>query len=188
LSQRPINAIVKAIASRWQRWRDLALAAAICVGVAAIAIYFQGSKSEKTPIANQAVPIPSAKREPQFIRVAYGELVDRDTITHSGTTVGALLAQISSSKLPQSEGLLGELQPYLESFSFVCNDIVTSVRTGNAVPFINVLADYPAGSKQPAWAALFREGRYQFFLGNSKGRLFLKGSTLLRLLPKNMEV
>ncbi|MCX5822870.1 MAG: hypothetical protein NTY86_05015 [Deltaproteobacteria bacterium] len=49
------------------------------------------------------------------------------------------------------------------------------------MPYLNVVADYPAGSRQPAWATLFREGQYLLFVGDRKARLFLKGKSPVKL-------
>jgi hypothetical protein len=80
--------------------------------------------------------------------------------------------------------ILSDLQPYLEPFSFICNEIIAVARPIDMTPYLNVTADYPAGSRQPAWAAIFREGRYQLFLGNEKARLFLKGKKAAALFSQ----
>ncbi|MBI5252075.1 MAG: hypothetical protein HY912_21480 [Desulfomonile tiedjei] len=56
------------------------------------------------------------------------------------------------------------------------------------MPYLNVVAEYPAGSRQPVWAALFREGHYQLFIGDGKARLFLKGKSPSDLFNRHYSV
>jgi hypothetical protein len=109
------------------------------------------------------------------VRINYDDLIDKGNITHSGQTIGVLLDKISKPNSSPPVQFLSDLQPYLEPFSFVCNEILTAARAADISPYLNIVADYPVGSRQPAWAALFREGRYQLFVGDGKVRLFLEG-------------
>jgi hypothetical protein len=118
------------------------------------------------------------------VRISYDDLIDKGIFTHSGQTIGVLLDRISGANSSPPVEILSNLQPYLEPFSFVCNEVVAAARPDDMTPYLNVTADYPAGSRQPAWAAIFREGRYQLFLGNEKARLFLKGKNAAALFSQ----
>jgi len=122
------------------------------------------------------------------MKIKYTDLVDRTTITHSGQTVGSLLEEIDKPNATSPERIYSELQPYLEPFSFVCNDVVSAARPSEQMPYVNAVADYPAGSRQPGWAALFREGHFQLYVGDGKARLFLKGENPARLLDLQKSV
>ena len=165
----------------WPRWLKIAIVVGLLVGGFALTQFFEGSNKP-------SLPPPSTKHESQWVRISYDDLIDKGTITHSGQTIGVLLDKISKSNPPQPPGILAELQPYLEPFSFICNDIVVSTKSDDVMPHLNVIADYPAGSKQPGWAALFREGHYQLFVGDGKARLFLKGKSPLDLFNLHYSV
>lgn len=178
----------------WPRWLKTAIAIGVLVGVFTLAHYYEGSIGDKAQTPPTSSSTPSAERASQqksisqLVRISYDDLIDKGTITHSGQTIEALLNKISSSKSSQSEGIFLNLQPYLEPFSFICNDIVVSAKSGDIMPYLNIVADYQAGSRQPAWAALFREGHYQLFVGNGKVRLFLKGKSPLDLFNRHYSV
>lgn len=161
----------------WPRWLKIAIIVGLLVGGFALTQFFEGSIGDKGPSPKPSLSPPTVKHESQWVRISYDDLVDKETITHSGQTIGVLLDKISKSKPPHPAGIFAELQPYLEPFNFICNDIVDSTKSGDVMPQLNVVADYPAGSRQPAWAALFREGRYQLFVGDGKARLFLRINT-----------
>lgn len=170
---------VKVSDGGWPRWLKAAVAIGVLVGIFALAKYFGGSNGSKGQSLSPGSPIQEIEHRsqqrsgPQWVRISYDDLIDKGIITHSGKTVGGLLDESSSAS--PSGGILSNLQPYLEPFSFVCNDVVAAANPADTTPYVNVVADYPAGSRQPAWAALFREGHYQLFVGEGKARLFLKG-------------
>lgn len=121
------------------------------------------------------------------IKIEYSNLVDRSILTHSGESVGALLNEVSKQGL--NEVLASNLQPYLEPFSFICNEIVTSIKQNpDEIPYLNAIAEYPPGSKQPAWAALFRGGQYQMFVNENRIRLFLPGNNPMTLFEDHRDV
>jgi hypothetical protein len=109
------------------------------------------------------------------VAIRYDELVDRGAITHSGKTVGQRLGELSRSGRKGPDGGVSDLQPFLEPFSFVCNDVASAAGPPDATAYRNVAEEYPAGSRQPAWAAMARGGIFQLFAGGGKARLFLKG-------------
>ena len=178
---------VKVSDAGWPRWLKAAAAISVIVGVFALGRYlgyWNGSKhqssSPSSPIQNTE-QLSRQRSSPQWVRISYDDLIDKRIITHSGQTIGILLDRISGLNTSPPVEVLSDLQPYLEPFSFICNEIVAAARSADVTPYLNVIADYPAGSRQPAWAALFREGRYQLFVGNEKVRLFLKGNNAAAL-------
>ena len=165
----------------WPHWFKIAIVIGLLVVGFALSQFFEGSIGNKGPSPKPNLSPTSVKHDSQWVRISYDDLVDKETITHSGQTIGVLLDTISKSKPPQPTGIFAELQPYLEPFNFICNDIVDSTKSGDVMPHLDAVADYPAGSRQPAWAALFREGRYKLFVGTGKARLFLKGKSPVNL-------
>lgn len=165
----------------WPRALKIVVIVGLLVGGFALTQFFEGSIGDKDPSPKPSSSPPSVKHDSQWVRISYDDLVNKETITHSGQTIGAHLDKVSKSNPPQPAGIFAELQPYLEPFNFICNDIVASAKSGDVMPYLNVVADYPAGSRQPAWAALFREGQYLLFVGDRKARLFLKGKSPVNL-------
>ncbi len=121
-----------------------------------------------------------------WVTISYRDLVDRSPITHSGDTVGDIIQKLSQD--PNSENLKGLVQSYLEPFSFVCNDILAAINGVESTPLVNILSYYPVGSKQPAWAALFRQGHYQLHFNRDIIRVFLKGDSSETLYRKHISV
>jgi len=106
------------------------------------------------------------------VTIQYGDLVDKSALTHSGETVDEIIP-----KLPRyTDELKGAVQQYLEPFSILCHDVLLSEIGPDSLPLLNILARYPVGSEQPAWAALFREGHYQLYSNTNLIRLFVKGT------------
>jgi len=122
----------------------------------------------------------------KWIKISYKDLVDRSAITHSGDTVGDIIQKLSQN--PSSENLKGLVQSYLEPFSFICNDILAAINGVESTPLVNILSYYPVGSKQPAWAALFRQGHYQLHFNRDIVRVFLKGDSSETLYRKHISV
>ena len=151
-----------------RRWLKVAAAIGVLVGIFALARHFGGPTPDT---ANRSGPSGG----PQWVRISYDDLIDKEIITHSGQTVGALLDKLSGAKASPPEEILSNLQPYLAPLTFVCNDIVAAAKPADTTPYVNIVADYPAGSRQPAWASLFREGQYQLFVSDGKARVFIEG-------------
>jgi DNA-directed RNA polymerase subunit RPC12/RpoP len=174
--------------SHWPSWLKISAAVGVLISGIALAIYFQDSLNNNVQPQKLRLLTQSTTHHSQLVRINYDDLIDRGIITHSGQTIGNLLNKIASTESSRSTSFFSELQPYLEPFSFICNDIVISAKSGDVMPYVNVVADYQAGSRQPAWAALFREGNYQLFVGNGKARLFLKGESPLDLFNRYYSV
>lgn len=108
-----------------------------------------------------------------WVTMDYANLVDGSILTHSGETVAQVVKKIPD----YSEEIKGLVQPYLEPFSILCNDVLRFLNGPDTLPLVNILVHYPIGSRQPAWAAIAREGRFQVYYNNQRIRLFLQGQT-----------
>ena len=155
------------------------------IGLAALVINVGFAGNQNSGTGKSGLFSPGHKR--QELKVEYGNLVDRSILTHSGESVGSMLNKLSQQGV--NEVVVSNLQPYLEPFSFICNEIVTSIQqTPDDMPYLNAIADYPPGSKQPAWAALFRGGQYQMFSNKNRIRMFLPGPNPTTLLEDHRDV
>ena len=108
------------------------------------------------------------KSKVKYISYNYESLIERYTLTHNGETIEEVLKLLNNNYLVH-----GLLQPYLEPFSYLLNDALSTINEDKA-DFKNIVSHFPEGSAQPAWVALFREGHYQIFYNNSVIRVFLK--------------
>jgi hypothetical protein len=115
--------------------------------------------------------LPKKLKLNSSILISYGDLVDQTVLTHSGESIGAIIPKIPK----YDDQLKGLVQPYLESFSILCNDVILAISKADTLPYVNVISYYPIGSEQPAWASLFREGNFQLYFNNNTIRLFVKG-------------
>ncbi|UCF57963.1 MAG: hypothetical protein JSW15_05815 [Deltaproteobacteria bacterium] len=141
---------------------------------------------EKGSAAQPIFPVRKKHASKNWVTISYRDLVGRSTITHSGDTVGDIIQKLSQG--PDSEDLKGLVQPYLEPFSFVCNDILAAINGVESIPLVNILSYYPVGSKQPVWVALFRQGHYQLHFNREIIRVFLKGDSSETLYRKYISV
>ncbi len=96
--------------------------------------------------------------------VAYGAIVDRRRLSHSGESVGMLLQRLGGRPVPRPgerpEDLDGHvlLDPLLEPYAFVLPDAIDTLgpRLG---PLVEVGSLWQPGEAQPAWAELLRARR-----------------------------
>lgn len=160
------------------------VAALIVAGLAIARQQRQGTRTGRSSGTFRTTPAAIA-RTPRWMSISYRDLVDTSVITHSRKTVGQLLSDIAGG---QSSAYAGELQPFLEPYSFVCNEIVDASRPGARQLLVSAVAEYPPASAQPAWAALLREGRYQVFIGDGLARVFLQGRDPAPLLERDLGV
>ncbi|MCK5127078.1 MAG: hypothetical protein KAR42_12565 [candidate division Zixibacteria bacterium] len=119
-----------------------------------------------------------------WVTISYSGLIDRETLTHNGETVGAIISQIPHYE----DEYKGLVQPYLEPFSILCHDVILSINGPDTLPLINILNHYPIGSAQPAWVALFREGHYQLYYNKKIIRVFIKGAYVSHSLERHQSV
>ncbi len=106
-----------------------------------------------------------------WIDVDYGALLNRGAVVRTGQSLGSALRE-----LKHQASARGAVQPYLDPYVFVLEDAVHMLHGPDAVPYRNLAENYPAGSVQPAWAALLRGGRYFISTDEQGGvRMFLPG-------------
>lgn len=107
-------------------------------------------------------------QQSKWVSASYGELVDVSALSQSGSTIFDLLKKTSGA--PDK----GQLQPFLDRFSLLLDDIVTAEREGEGGGFVPVVNAFPDGVAQPAWAALFRSGAMHIsHNGEGSVRVFL---------------
>lgn len=103
----------------------------------------------------------------RWITISYKELIVTDLLTHSGKTLQSALQDIFAK---------GEVQPYVDKFSYLLQPTVEMIFGPDSLPHHNVIDHYPVGSGQPAWAALFRGGRVLITTDDKRhARVFLIG-------------
>jgi len=106
-----------------------------------------------------------------WVTISYSGLIDNSVLTHSGETVHEVI-----NKIPNySDEIKGLVQQYLEPYSELCHQILLASTNNDNVNLINIIDNYPIGSNQPAWVALFREGHYQLYYNKNIIRVFTKG-------------
>ncbi|MFH1006171.1 MAG: hypothetical protein V1800_01550, partial [Candidatus Latescibacterota bacterium] len=108
-----------------------------------------------------------------WVTIDYGGLVERTILTHSGETVAEVFPKIPD----YTHDIKGLVQPYLEPFSLLCHDVLLYTNGPDTLSLINMLAHYPIGSRQPAWASISREGHFQIYYNPKMIRVFLKGAS-----------
>ena len=116
-----------------------------------------------------AAGAPPAKRAPEssWIRISYRELLDTEALTHSGAKLGDALRKKSSR---------GEVQPFLDPYSSLLGYAVQMLSGGDPVPQTSFAERYPAGTAQPGWAAILREGKHVVSTdGQGRARVFVPG-------------
>lgn len=172
-------------AKYWIRPNVIIISLAIVLCLFLFVLLYPRSHEKKSAI--QPTTLTRKKHISQkWIKISYKDLVDRSVITHSGDTVGDIIQKLSQD--PNSENLKGLVQPYLERFSFVCNDILMSIKGIKRIPLVNILSYYPVASKRPAWADIFREGHYQLYFNKEIIRVFLKGDSTETLFGKYISI
>ena len=142
----------------------------IIIAILAVFIWFNQDSSDRTTKSGGSI-LTRAKSS-NWVTIEYGGLVNTSTLTHSGETVGDIIQKIPI----YNDDLKGLVQQYLEPYSILCHDVLLSTIDPDTLPLVNILAHYPAGSEQPAWVDLFREGHFQLYYNNHVIRVFMKGS------------
>ena len=125
-----------------------------------------------------SLPSNQAKQE-KWLNIDYSDLVDKSVLLRTGQSLGSGLGNNS---------LKGALQPFLDKYSNLLECTVEMV-SGEEQPFKNVVDKYPIGSAQPAWVALFRNGRIAAFTDQKRSvRLFLPGTDPQRAYSENYSI
>lgn len=101
--------------------------------------------------------------------ISYEALVNKSIYTHSNETIDSVVND--TSIYDNTKRRL--LQTYFEPFSSLCNERLKS----DAQNFTNIVDLYPIYSAQPAWVALFIDGRFQLFYSQNTLRVFVPGNS-----------
>jgi hypothetical protein len=126
--------------------------------------------SGPTPVADKAFPqqkVDTTPISPRWIAIGYADLLDKSALTHTGKTVAEELRNTADK---------GLVQPFVDRYSELLQAAVEMTLGRDSTPHHNVVDSYPVGSRQPAWVAIFRNGRV-FAATDNKAhvRLFLLG-------------
>lgn len=106
---------------------------------------------------------------PKWVEASYDELVERAQLTQSGRTVGEVLRTFAGGLKDRAE-----LQQSLDRFAAMLDDVVAAERPDSPIGFAPICDSFPAGSAQPAWAALVRSGSMHISTdGKGSVRLYL---------------
>lgn len=122
--------------------------------------------------------LPAGAQDPEALVLDYSPLLDRSALTHSGQTVGEVLALLAlpegdAARGPQTDETLHMLvDPLLEPYAHVLSDaIAAGDREGGERILVEVAALFAEGEPQPAWVDLLRTRRYVL---QSDGEGFLR--------------
>lgn len=116
----------------------------------------------------------------KLIIIRYADLLEKNLITHSGQTLHAAL---------QDTFLKGEVQPYVDKYSYLLQPTVEMIFGPDSLPHHSVIDQFPVGSKQPAWVAVFRGGRIFVTTDNkSHARVFLLGDDPEKAYKENYPI
>jgi len=119
-----------------------------------------------------AAPAPRADAasrpaESAWISISYRDLLDPQVLTHSGVKlVDALHAKASQR----------EIRSLLDPYTSLLGYAVQMLSGPDPAPHVSLAERYPAGSAQPGWVAILREGRYFVSSdGQGRARVFVPG-------------
>lgn len=105
----------------------------------------------------------------KWVAASYDELISRTMLTQSGTSVGDSLKAFNGSRHDHAQ-----LQPFLDGYALLLDDLVSAERADRLQGFVPVCDSFPVGSAQPAWVALVRSGSMHISTNGSGGvRVFL---------------
>ena len=109
----------------------------------------------------------AAADEAGWITVDYAPLVDRRALSHSGESVGVLLARLAGRPLPApgerpaDRIAYGWLEPLVEPYGFALSDALDALDPGRRErPLVEVGSLWQPGEPQPAWVELLRARRF----------------------------
>ena len=110
---------------------------------------------------------------PQWVEASYDDIIERAQLTQSGRSVGEVLRTFDGRRNDR-----GELQSSLDRFAAMLDDVVAAERPSAPNGFAPICDSFPAGSAQPAWAALVRSGAMHISTdGKGSVRLYLPVSS-----------
>jgi hypothetical protein len=157
---------------RWKSGNTILLIASGLVLVFLLVGYLVSSKDSGDKNLFDGIANVVGARTSNWITISYAGLVEQNVLTHSGETISEVVRRLPGSGNDQK----GLVQPYLEPFSVLCHDVVLATSAPDTIQMTNILANYPAGSEEPAWVDLFREGHFQMYYNKHLIRLFIKGT------------
>ncbi len=110
-------------------------------------------------------PAAQAAAPADWLVVDYSELIDRRQLSHSGESVGALLARLAGRPLPEGHERPADrsahalLEPLVEPYAFVLSDALDE-RASPRRRWFELGSLWQPGEPQPAWVELLRARRY----------------------------
>ncbi len=113
---------------------------------------------------------------PEWVEIDYSEIVDRRQLSHSGESVGTLLARLDGRPLPAPGQRPSDrvahtlLEPLVEPYGFVLSDTLDTLDSSGAGPWFELGSLWRAGAPQPAWVELLRSRRW-LVDSDGKGKL-----------------
>ena len=117
---------------------------------------------------------------PKWITISYLDLIDKNALTQTGETVGTVL---------QNPNQRGAVQQFVDKYSYLLQLSIEMLFGRDSLPHRNVVDFYPVGTKQPAWIAIFRNGRiFTTTDSNNHARLFLLGDDPKKAYEANYSV
>lgn len=160
------------------RKAGLVIRVAICAAILSTAAL---PVAASRAIPGDASPRPSSSRgHDRWVRVSYGELIDRSAVIRTGQTLGVALGEAS---------LRGAVQPFVEPYSRLLQDAVQMLNGPDALPHQSVVDQFAPGSAQPAWAAILRSGRiHVVFDGRRHARVFAPGDSPERAYERSYSI
>jgi len=110
-----------------------------------------------------------SSRNDQWVTVSYADLLDPEAIVRTGQLLSVALHD------PDARGAV---QPFVDRYSYLLQHTIQMLQGPDELPHTSVVEDFPSGSQQPAWVAIFRGGRIHAVAdGRDHVRLFLPGQT-----------
>ncbi len=113
---------------------------------------------------------------PEWVEIDYSEVIDRRQLSHSGESVGTLLARLDGRPLPVPGQRPSDrvahtlLEPLVEPYGFVLSDALDSLVAPGGGPWFELGSLWRAGGPQPAWVELLRSRRL-IVESDGKGKL-----------------
>jgi len=125
--------------------------------------------------------IQSTKLKPKkWITIEYQNLLDNSQIIRTGELL--ILAV-------QDPYLRGAVQPFVDNYSFLLPHVINMINGQDSIPQQTVIDNFPIGSRQPAWVAIFRGGRILITSDYSQlTRIFLIGEDPKTAYDKNYSI
>lgn len=143
-----------------------------------------GANEPGDHLAPAALDPQPPRHQARWTRISYADLVNKDQLTQSGSTIGSLLPQLLAKP-----HLKGELQPFLSPFANLLPHALDMILKTAELPRMSLAETYAPGVAQPAWAAIVRSGRIVVTDdGNATATAFLPGNDAEQAYRTNYSV